>query len=263
MRVLYATDSGQAAEAGGKLLERIGRRDGIEVTVLSVSDLKAIDVPAQFKDAGPIEKSRARAATVVESAVERLLMAGFSVTGRVAEGNPAAEILKLLDHDPHDVTLVGAGNKTWLGKLLHGSTSTHVLHSSPTAVIVVHQLIANEPLRVLIAEDGSESARSAREVFVRIAEPDRCRVTVMSVVTPLDLALIPELAELDPASIPTDHVEAFELEKARIADGRERARSAADLMGEVDFAAEAKAVVGHPAEVRRHGPAVLIARNTS
>jgi hypothetical protein len=47
MRVLYATDGGQVAQAAANLLERIGRRDRVELTVLSMSDLKGIDSTAR------------------------------------------------------------------------------------------------------------------------------------------------------------------------------------------------------------------------
>ena len=61
MRVLYATDGGQVAQAAAHLLERIGRRDRVELTVLSMSDLKGIDDGAELEDTvGPIERSRAR-----------------------------------------------------------------------------------------------------------------------------------------------------------------------------------------------------------
>jgi nucleotide-binding universal stress UspA family protein len=249
MRVLYATDGRQAARAAGNLLERIGRRDRVEVTVLSVSDLKGIGDGAELEEAtGPIERSRAHAAEVVRSATKELTIAGFALAGKTAEGNPAAEVLRLLEHDPHDITLVGAGNKTWFGRLLHGSTSTQVLHSSPSAVLVVHQATPKGPVRVLVAEDGSDDARLSGRLLADLADPDRCRVSVLCVVTLVDLAAVPDLSELDPASIPTDSVELSELEKTRIAEGRERAQRAAAALEGAGFHVDAKVVVGNPAE---------------
>jgi nucleotide-binding universal stress UspA family protein len=52
MRVLYATDGRQAAQAAGNLLERIGRRDGVELTVLSVSDLSSATVRGSRRPRG-------------------------------------------------------------------------------------------------------------------------------------------------------------------------------------------------------------------
>jgi nucleotide-binding universal stress UspA family protein len=250
MRVLYATDGGQAARNAGQLLERIGHRDGLELTVLAVAELEGTGSGVELDERSPlIERSRAKAAETVRVAAAELTSAGFtSVEDKLAEGSATAEILKLLEDDPHDITLLGAGNKTWLGRLLHGSTSTQVLHSSPTAVLIVNQGAPKGQVRVVVADDGSEGARLAARLLVDLADPERCRVTVVGVTTLVDLAVVPALGELDPASIPTDSVEVSELENRRIADVRERVQRTAAVLREAGFRTEAKAVVGNPAE---------------
>jgi nucleotide-binding universal stress UspA family protein len=249
MRVLYATDGGRAARDAGRLLDRLGRRDGVEVTVVSVADLEGVGSGAELDERQPIiERSRAKASETVRAATAELAAAGFVVEGKVAEGDPTAEILKAVEHDPHEITLLGAGNKTWLGRLLHGSTSTQVLHSSPTAVLIVHQAAPEGSVRVIVGDDGSEGARLAEQLLIELADPSRCWVTVLGVVTLVDLAVVPEVAELDPASIPTDSVEVGEMESRRIADVRQRVQRTAATLTEAGFRAEAKAVVGHPAE---------------
>jgi nucleotide-binding universal stress UspA family protein len=249
MRVLYATDGGQAARDAGRLLDGLGRRDGVEVTVVSVADLKGVGSGVELRTRQPqIESSRTKASETVRAATAELMDAGFVAEGKLAEGDPTAEIVKLLDHDPHDMTLVGAGNKSWLGRLLHGSTSTQVLHSSSTAVLIVHQAAPQLPVRVIVADDGSKDARLATQLLIDFADPNRCRVTVLGVVTLTELAVVPDIAALDPASIPTDSVEVAEMESRRIADVRERVQRTASVLTEAGFRAEAKAVVGHPAE---------------
>jgi nucleotide-binding universal stress UspA family protein len=249
MRVLYATDGGHAARDAGQLLQRIGRRTGVELTVISVAALEGVSGTAELDMRKPqTEKSRTRASETVREAAAELTDAGFAVEGKVAEGDPTAEILKFLERDPHDITLLGAGNKTWLGKLLYGSTSTQVLHSSPTAVLIVNQAVPKARVRVVVADDGSEDARLAAQFLDELADPELCTVTVLSVITLLDLALVPGLDELDPASIPTDSVEVSELEKRRIADGRERVHRTSSSLQQAGFLAEPKVVVGNPAE---------------
>jgi nucleotide-binding universal stress UspA family protein len=249
MRVLYATDGGQAANDAGQLLERVARRSGVEVTVLSAADLEGVGSGAELDERQPlIERSRAKAAETLRVAAAKLRDAGFTVEDTLAEGDPTAEILKFLEHNPHDITVLGAGNKTWLGRLLHGSTSTQMLHSSPTSVLIVNQAAPSGPVRVVVADDGSDGARLAVQLLNELADPDRCRVTVLGVVTLLDLAVVPELADLDPASIPTDSVEVSQLESRRLADTRQRVHRTAAVLQEADFRTEAKAVVGNPAE---------------
>jgi nucleotide-binding universal stress UspA family protein len=249
MRVLYATDGGQAARDASQLLQRIGRRTGIEVTVMSVAALEGVSGTAELDIRKPqMERSRARASETVRKAAAELTDAGFAIESELAAGNPTAEILKFLERDPHDITLLGAGNKTWLGRLLHGSTSTQVLHSSPTAVLIVNQAVPKARVRVVLADDGSEGARLGAEFLVELAEPERCTVTVLSVITLVDLALVPGLDELDPESIPTDSVEVSKLENRRIADGRERVQRTSSWLQQAGFLAEPKVVVGNPAE---------------
>jgi len=138
MRMLSATDGGDAARAAVELLGRIGRPGDVEVTVLSVSDLQGVEpLSAEDPAGGPVAKSRQRAAEVVEQATTRLAEEGIRANGELAEGSPAA-----------------------------ASVSTHLLHASPTSVLVVHETVPGARVRVLIADDGSESADSAQRLFV-------------------------------------------------------------------------------------------------
>jgi nucleotide-binding universal stress UspA family protein len=249
MRVLYATDGGQAARDAGRLLDRVARRDDVEVTVMSVADLEGVGSGAELVERQSLaERSRAKASQTVRAATAQLKDAGFVVHERLAEGDPTAEIVKVIEHDPHDIALLGAGNKTWLGRLLHGSTSTQVLHSAPIAVLIVHQTPAEGRVRVIVADDGSDGARLAAQLFIELADPGRCLATVFGVTTLMDLAVVPEVSQWDPASIPTDPVEVAELESRRIADARQRVQRTAGLLTKAGFQADARAVVGNPAE---------------
>jgi nucleotide-binding universal stress UspA family protein len=249
MRVLYATDGGRAARDAALLLVGIGRRKGIEVTVISVADLKGAGTGVGLDvHESQIERRRAKAAETVRAAAADLTDAGFTVESEVAEGIATAEILKFLEENPHDITLLGAGNQTWLGRLLHGSTSTQVLHSSPSSVLIVNQPAPTGRVPVVVGDDGSEGARLSTQLLMDLADPDRCRVTVLGVVTLVDLAVVPGGAELDPVSIPTDSVEVAQLESRRIADARERVQRTEAMLTEAGFRTEAKAVVGHPAK---------------
>lgn len=247
MRVLYATDGGGAARAAAELLRRIGRRDRVEVTVLSVSTLKGIDAGVTLDDTtGAMEKSRMHTAELVGQATRQLSGAGFTVKGQVAEGIPAAEIVRFLEHHPHDIVLIGAGNKTWLDRLLHGSVSTHLLHSSPRSLLIVHETTSSSEVRVLVADDGSDSARMAQELLVELARPEACDVRMMGVVTPVDLAVVPHRA-VDPDAMPLDPVEIADLEEARLANVRDRLEAYSAGLRTAGFRADTQVVVGQPA----------------
>ncbi len=130
MRVRYATDGSEPAIAPGVLLEKVAARDRVEVEVTVLSVVPA-PPPASDEEAG-------RAEAVVEAAVERLLRAGFVATGLPAQGYPGWRIVEEVEREGYDLTMVGPGTESWLGRLLLGSVSTRVLHAAPTPVLVVH-----------------------------------------------------------------------------------------------------------------------------
>ena len=78
-------------------------------------------------------EASARLRALASSAPEQL-----SLTTVVREGEPAEEILALLDEEPFDLLCMGARGRGWLATTVLGSVSAAVLHQSPTSVIVFH-----------------------------------------------------------------------------------------------------------------------------
>jgi nucleotide-binding universal stress UspA family protein len=62
----------------------------------------------------------------------------LSVTTLLRHGDPAEEILALLDEQPFDVLCMGARGRGRVTGALLGSVSTAVLHHSPVPVVVLH-----------------------------------------------------------------------------------------------------------------------------
>jgi universal stress protein A len=62
----------------------------------------------------------------------------LSVTTILRHGDPAEEILKLIDEQPVDLICMGARGRGRISGALLGSVSTAVLHHSPVPVIVLH-----------------------------------------------------------------------------------------------------------------------------
>jgi nucleotide-binding universal stress UspA family protein len=245
MRALYATDDGKAARAAGALLSRLGRRDHVEVTVVCVSDLQGVDTSINLKGAsGAVERSYEHASEAADRAREPLVADGFEVNVVVLEGTPGAEIVMFQGRDPHDLIVIGAGNKAWMARLLHGSVSVHLLHSSMIPVLVVREAKLDTRVRVLVADDGSESAHASRQLLSELARRDTCDLTVMTAVSPVALAVVPNR---ETASMPLDSVDMAGLEHERIAIARTQvAETAAALKGD-GFRVQEEVVVGHPA----------------
>ena len=178
MKILFATDGQPPARRAQKVLEKIGRRSGHTVRVMSVAGVSD-DVPVlEDRTRNRIDEAR----QVSELATGELRNEGFDADGFTRPGSPAAEILKAIDELQIDLTILGAGHRTWLGNLILGSVGTHVLHSSPTSVLIVHEWF-QEPAtgRVLVGTDGSSYSQRATELFARFADPGRCNVTVVAV----------------------------------------------------------------------------------
>ena len=62
----------------------------------------------------------------------------LSVTTTLRHGDPAEEILALLDEQPFDMLCMGARGRGRVTGAVLGSVSTAVLHHSPVPVVVLH-----------------------------------------------------------------------------------------------------------------------------
>jgi nucleotide-binding universal stress UspA family protein len=209
MKVLYATDGEPPAEAAAALIEAVGNRAALEVTALAVTQLDPYSPEALLPGGDAVTRGQGHAHAVAEAAARRLADAGFRTDVKVAIGPPGRRIVEAAAADGYDLVVVGAGNHEWLGRLLLGSASTHVLQHSPVSVLVV-----NEPPqrptapRVLLATDGSPEAMEAALTLGVFADPLRCRITVLSVAQVPALSGVP--ASLLPGySYPSDVMESL------------------------------------------------------
>ena len=239
MRVLFATDGQPPARQAQMLLERMGRRDGTEVEVITV----AFD-----NDSRPEDWSRSgikEAEQVSEPAAAELRGAGFDAVAIRQAGSPADEILRAIDDYDIDLTVLGSGHRSWLGNLILGSVSTHVLHSSPSGVLLVHEWLQDvAKLRVLVGVDGSEHAMHATELLASFADPERCDVTIIGVAPYAEPALVVHPA-LAPAYEPWDAGHQEDLIKRagmRVARARR-------VLDDASFKTSALTNVGSPASV--------------
>jgi len=260
MKILYATDDTAAARAAGRLLTRMVDPDLNEITVLSVAPVAtppAIGFDPASRDAEPLLK---RAADIAEKEAARLSNAGLKATSLSSRGIPGAEIARQIELNGYDLTVLGAGNKTWLTRLLLGSVSTHVLHSSPSSVLIVHEAVPEGGAGVLFATDGSDDARVAENLLATLLEKNRSRVHVVSVGRPKLAVDMPIYGSHYPVQFSDDeralpHIR----ERAqRLADDARRRLGAAGLTVE-----SADGTVGYPSvellhEADSHGVDLIV-----
>lgn len=178
MKVLLASDGSDSAEAAALLVEGIADRAHVEVTVVSV--VPHPQIPSPLFDAVLPPK-------IADDTAADLRQVGFKADSLVANGPPGAEIVRLVEEGNFDLTVMGAGTKSWLGNVLVGSVSMYVLHSSPSSTLIVHEFPAGrERLQVLIGADGSNESKVAIDLFSKFADPRRCDTVVASVVHPIE-----------------------------------------------------------------------------
>jgi nucleotide-binding universal stress UspA family protein len=137
MKVLYATDGFPAAGAAGNLLKSLFSRDGVEVTVATVTHSGSLDPDHVLLELDPIEARRNQSDEIATAAANDLAAAGFTVSKMILEGKPGHELVEAASHGGFDVIVVGEGGPPSLGRRLLGSVSTHVFRHATCAVLVV------------------------------------------------------------------------------------------------------------------------------
>jgi nucleotide-binding universal stress UspA family protein len=181
MKVLVATDGEAPSETAEGLFVRLGDRATVDVLAFGVATY-AIDPNEPDRN---VEDARRETKERVEGLAQRLEDAGFRVSSASAEGDPGAEIVRKVESDGVDVAVVGAGRHTWLRERLLGTTSSYVVHNSPSSVLLVKECDEREGrLKVLVATDGSEHAEHATRAFSRFVDPARVAVTVVAIAHP-------------------------------------------------------------------------------
>lgn len=191
VKIALATDGGNAARSAVELLARLGRRENLAVTVLSVvpSGQQTLEHAGEMFESRYVRESDARSA--MKQAVHRLDGAGFAAKGLLLEGRPDRELAKAIRDHEYELVVIGSGSHSALGRLVLGSVSTYVLNHSPSSVLVVHSVgEAGARARVMLAVDGTPSSSEALGFAARFLDPDRCRVKVVSVVASDPLSVV-------------------------------------------------------------------------
>jgi nucleotide-binding universal stress UspA family protein len=247
VKVLYATDGFDPSIHARELLERIAHRERVHVHVVSVTHA-GIPAPEHLAVVlDRLEDRRKDTRVLVDTIVERVRTAGFSASGQTLEGHPGEEIVRAAESERADLIVVGAGRRSWLGSRLLGSVSTHVLHSSQTSVLIVHELAVDERrARILFATDGSDGADAAMDLMSRLVDPSRVQVDVVSVapeVSPV-VAMLPGGTYVESSVYSYD-----EVIRRQARDLAQRsAQDAAQTLRDAGFGVEALVVAGNPAE---------------
>ena len=249
MKVLFATDGHKAANDAERLLEALGDREHISVTALSVlqSDILIPHPERGFMHRTLLERQKLTQ-QLAQGAAGRLSDAGFQTDERMREGNPGEEIVRSTDEGGFELTVVGAGSHNWLSHVLLGSTSTHLLHRSPTSVLIVHQFRRNpsERVQILFGTDGSEGSSVALQTLMDFADAARCQVRVTAVVAPLPVSAVPPPHEASYLKALAGYEK--QRDQALHEEAKGHVRAAVARLESNGFDASSSILSGHPSE---------------
>jgi nucleotide-binding universal stress UspA family protein len=241
MHVLFATDGGDAALDAAALVVSIADRERTHITVLSVAPEGMPSLLYLDETWRPGTQRKANAEQAASDALRIFDEAGFDTHTIVTEGHPGREIIATAQRHAADLIVMGSGTTGLTGRLL-GSVSNHVLHRTPSSVLIGRERPRPRPVRVVVGVDGSEGAEHALDVAMQFLDPQRCSITVLGVAELLTSTVAPpHVAHATSAPSP-------EMEARITQPAREHAAAAVDRLTDHGFDAQPHIVLGHPAK---------------
>lgn len=242
MKVLYAIDGSERSSQAGDLLVKLADPDRVEITVVSIPP----SVPGDARDNENLRERLAEATSgLVDREAERLGSHGFEVARQTSHGRPGEEIVELVRREWYDLTVMGAGNSSLPNNTFLGSTTTYVLHSTPSSVLIARGGPSSaRPAPVLMATDGSPNADLAAEALTSFLRRDACHVTTFSVAPDPGPAL--DMWPLPRGEVMTDS-EIDSKKKARLEEAEGVARKTAEVLERGGLETTTKGCIGNAA----------------
>jgi len=193
MKILFATDGSDTAQAALDFVQTFPFPQGSEITLLTVIDKD--NLPGE--DTHNLNEEQKASLRETEDAVrdacdkilaeegKRLRTAGWGGTTQVRYGHPAEEIVRTAEELGSDLVVVGSHGHMDLKHYLLGSVSSTVLEHAPCSVLIAKgehdHRTAGGHLKLLLAYDESPSAEKAVDVCASLPLGDQVDVTVVDV----------------------------------------------------------------------------------
>lgn len=185
MRFVVASDGSEHAWRAGCLVASLPLSAADDVIVASI-----IQPPTSFgawgyvRDATTSElysQAQRDACGAVAAAAASFTHACCAIRQIVREGDPAHELIALVEETDPDVLVVGPHGRGRLESMLLGSVSQSLLNAMPAPVLVVRGAV-RAPRRILLATDGSPPSLAATRLLARFPLPADAQIFVLTVV---------------------------------------------------------------------------------
>jgi nucleotide-binding universal stress UspA family protein len=179
MKLLLAVDSSSASANAARAIAARPWPEGTSVHIISVVE------PVYGWSAPDLEASLQRSAQqTVECAADEFKHTGLYVTTSVVIGDPKAAVVDEAAESHADFVVVGAHNASDVMRFLLGSVARAVARLANCSVEIVRGNPGSDPLRILLASDGSECSKAAARSVAQRPWPPGTTVRILSVVEP-------------------------------------------------------------------------------
>jgi nucleotide-binding universal stress UspA family protein len=180
MKILFAYDGSECADAALSDLKRAGLPVDAEITVLSVAE-NWLPPPASLEVLEGVDKVQEFKA-LPNRAAKRLfeLNPDWEVKTEVLIGSPANLITERAREA--DLIVVGSHGRTALGRFFFGSVSQKILHEAHCSVRIARRQKEDPetPVRIIIGIDGSRHANEAVRVVALRNWPEGSEVRLVN-----------------------------------------------------------------------------------
>ncbi len=193
MKILFAYDGSDCANAAIQDLKRAGLPDKCEIVVFSVAEVW-LPPPSSFEllgseMAGTLGDRKRKTHELASQAADRLraLFPGWQVSAQVDSGSPAGALLDHAGQFRPDLIVVGSHGFSTIERITLGSVSQRIVTEAQCSVRVARGRIEEEddtPVRILVAVDGSEHAARAADQVLRRKWPAGSEVKLITCVGP-------------------------------------------------------------------------------
>jgi len=265
MKIVIGYDGSACADVAIEDLRRAGLPEGTEAMVVASADLLVevpyagcedpnspyhrvpADIVRQFREA--CAEAMCEALTVADRGAARVraMFSAWKIVSRPVAESAYWSLIDRAEQWKADLIVVGSHGRSLVGRLVLGSVSQNVLHHARCSVRIGRcdtqgpQRDANQPIRLVLAVDGSPDAALAVEAVRSRTWPAG---TEVHVVTSVDLTLVATdfvgWSDADCGEYPLTHV------------ARRRADRVARELREVGLAAEPFVFEGDPKRVLVH-----------
>lgn len=139
--IMLATDGSPSAEAATREAIELAKHLGVPLLAVSVEH-NSVPAYGYYGYAEVVAEMRKaeheRVEHVLEAVQQRAREADVECETLPLEGLPAREICETAATRDVRLIIIGAHGWNRIGRLIHGSVSTYVLHHAPIPVLVVH-----------------------------------------------------------------------------------------------------------------------------